>query len=136
MKFLHISDLHIGKRVNEFSMIEDQKFILEEITNITETENINSVILAGDVYDKSTPTAEAVQVFDDFLTKLAQRNLKVFIISGNHDSAERMAFGCDIMKNQGIYISPVYKGKIEKIQLINDNNKNIFAISQNVQRSI
>ena len=105
MKLFHLSDLHIGKRVNEFSMIEDQKYILERILNLAEDEKPDGVILAGDIYDKQIPPAEAVQVFDAFITRLAEKNLPVFIISGNHDSAERLAFGGKLLKSRGIYLS-------------------------------
>ncbi len=117
MKFIHLSDLHLGKRVNEFSMLEDQKYILTKIINIIDEEKPEGVIIAGDVYDKSVPSAEAVELFDDFLVRLAKRNLKVFVISGNHDSAERIAFGGRLMDKSGIYMSPVFSGKIEPITL-------------------
>lgn len=117
MKFIHLADLHLGKRVNEFSMIEDQKYILIEIINIIDEEKVEGVIIAGDVYDKAVPSADAVELFDDFLFRLSQRNLKVFIISGNHDSAERVAFGGRIMEHSDIYISPVYSGEIKPIAL-------------------
>ncbi len=117
MTFIHLSDLHLGKRVNEFSMIEDQKYILTKILNIIDDEKPSGIIIAGDVYDKSVPSAEAVEVFDDFLTKLASRKYPVFIISGNHDSAERIAFGSKIMDLGGVHMSPVYDGKIEPITL-------------------
>ena len=113
MKFVHLSDLHLGKRVNEYSMLEDQEYILTKIINIIDDEKPAGVIIAGDVYDKSIPSAEAVQMFDDFLTRLAKRNLQVFVISGNHDSPERMSFGSRLMDQSGIHISPVYSGKIE-----------------------
>ena len=114
MKFLHISDLHIGKRVNEFSMIEDQKYILNEILRIIDKEAPDGVLLAGDLYDRPIPSAEAVQLFDRFLTQLAERKIPVYAISGNHDSAERIAFGSQIMSSSGICMSPVYDGKTEK----------------------
>ena len=113
MKFVHLSDLHLGKRVNEYSMLEDQEYILTKIINIIDDEKPAGVIIAGDVYDKSIPSAEAVQMFDDFLTRLAKRNLQVFVISGNHDSPERMSFGSRLMDQSGIHISQVYDGKIE-----------------------
>ena len=113
MKFVHISDLHLGKRVNEYSMLEDQEYILTKIINIIDDEKPSGVIIAGDVYDKSIPSAEAVQMFDDFLTRLAKRNLQVFVISGNHDSPERMSFGSRLMDQSGIHISQVYNGQIE-----------------------
>ena len=93
MKLFHLSDLHIGKRVNEFSMLEDQKYILGQILKAAKEHQPEGIILAGDIYDKPVPAAEAVQVFDDFLTSLNEMGLPVFMISGNHDSAERIAFG-------------------------------------------
>lgn len=117
MKFLHISDLHIGKRVNEFSMIEDQKYILEQILSIAKWERADAVIIAGDIYDKPIPSAEAVQLFDHFLTELAGQNKQVFVISGNHDSPERIAFGAQLMSGRGVYVSPIYDGTAAKISL-------------------
>ena len=117
MKLIHLSDLHLGKRVNEFSMIEDQEFILTKIINIIDGEKPDAVIIAGDVYDKSVPSAEAVQLFDDFLCRLAKRKLHVFVISGNHDSAERMAFGGRLMEMSGVHMSPVCNGNVEPISL-------------------
>ena len=117
MKFIHISDLHLGKRVNEFSMLEDQEFILTKIINIIDEQRPDGIFIAGDVYDKSVPSAEAVELFDDFLFRLSTRNLKVFVISGNHDSAERIAFGGRLMDKSGIYMSPVYNGEVKPITL-------------------
>lgn len=117
MKFLHISDLHIGKRVNEFPMIEDQRHILKQILGIAERERADAVLIAGDIYDKAVPSAEAVQVFDWFLTGLADRGMKVFAVSGNHDSPERVAFGAQLMQGRGVYLSPVYEGNVEGISL-------------------
>ena len=102
MKLLHISDLHIGKRVNEFSMLEDQKYILDRIIEIAKQEQADGVMIAGDIYDKSVPSAEAVQIFDRFLTGFARLGIKVFAVSGNHDSAERIAFGAQLMKGRGV----------------------------------
>ena len=117
MKFIHLSDLHLGKRVNEFSMLEDQEFILTKIINIIDEQKPDGIIIAGDVYDKSVPSAEAVELFDDFLVRLSKRDLKVFVISGNHDSAERIAFGGRLMDKSGIYMSPVYNGKIAPVSM-------------------
>lgn len=120
MKFIHLSDLHIGKRVNEFSMIEDQKYILKQILRIIDAEQPDGVILAGDIYDKQIPSAEAVQVFDDFLTDLAVPGRAVFVISGNHDSAERIAFGARLMSGRGVYLSPVYEGETKMVSLTDE----------------
>ena len=120
LKFLHLSDLHLGKRVNEFSLIEDQEFILTKILNIIDEQKTDGVIIAGDVYDKSVPSAEAVELFDDFLVRLSKLDQKVFVISGNHDSAERIAFGGRIMNKGGIYVSPVYSGEVNPITLLDE----------------
>ena len=129
MKFIHISDLHIGKRVNEYSMLEDQEYILTKIINITDDQKADCVIIAGDIYDKSVPSAEAVELFDDFLVQLSKRNLKVFVISGNHDSPERIAFGGRLMTQSGIYMSPVYDGDISPVVLEDEFGKiNIWML--------
>lgn len=110
MRFIHLSDLHLGKRVNEYSMLEDQQYILKEILRIVDLEQPQGVLIAGDVYDKSVPTAEAVALLDDFLVQLSRRGLQVYLISGNHDSPERLAFGGRLMEQSGIHIAPVYDG--------------------------
>lgn len=117
MKLFHLSDLHIGKRVNEFSMIEDQKYILTQILYAADQEKPDGILISGDVYDRTIPTAEAVQVFDAFLTRLSEQKIPAFIISGNHDSAERLAFGSSLMGKSGIYFSKVYDGTVEKIPM-------------------
>lgn len=123
MKFIHLSDLHLGKRVHEFSMHEEQKAILEQILQIIDREKPNAVLIAGDVYDKSIPPAESVLLFDDFLVSLSKRNLQVFIISGNHDSPERISFGARIMQSSGIHLSPVYDGKILPVSMADAHGK-------------
>lgn len=129
MKFIHISDLHIGKRLNEYSLIEDQRYILDEIVRIINENAPDAVFIAGDVYDKSVPSAEAVSLLDEFLGKLAQTDAKIFIISGNHDSAERIAYGGEAFKRQGIYISPVFDGNMSKIELDDEYGKvNIYLL--------
>jgi len=117
VKLFHLSDLHIGKRVNEFSMIEDQKYILTQILYAADQEKPDGILISGDVYDRTIPTAEAVQVFDAFLTRLSEQKIPAFIISGNHDSAERLAFGSSLMGKSGIYFSKVYDGTVEKIPM-------------------
>ncbi len=123
MKLLHISDLHLGKRVNEFSMIEDQEYILTKIINIIDEENPDGLIIAGDVYDKSIPSEEAVELLDEFLGKIAKRGLQTFIISGNHDSAVKLSFASKIIDVSGIHISPVYDGKVEPFVLEDEHGK-------------
>ena len=117
MRILHLADLHIGKRVNGFSMLEDQKYILNQILGIVKERQTEVVLIAGDVYDKAIPSAEAVEVFDDFLTKLVEAKQKVLLISGNHDSEERLAFASQVMKKSGVYFAPVFSGDIEKVTL-------------------
>ena len=112
MKLIHLSDLHLGKRVNEFSMLEDQKDILNKIIAVIEKEQPDAVLIAGDVYDKSVPSAEAVELFDEFLVQLANTKTQVFIISGNHDSAERLAFANRLIDASGIHLAPVYRGEV------------------------
>lgn len=117
MKLIHLSDLHLGKRVNEFPMLEDQQYILTEILQIIDREAPNAVLIAGDVYDKSVPSAEAVGLLDEFLVDLSRRKLQVFVISGNHDSPERMAFGGRLMERSGVHLAPVYDGKVRPFAL-------------------
>ena len=120
MKLIHLSDLHIGKRLHEVSFIDDQRYILSQILSVIETESPDAILIAGDVYDKSVPSAEAVTLFDEFLTLLAGKKAQVFIISGNHDSAERLAFGGRIMDMTGIHISPVYDKESVKPFVLED----------------
>lgn len=117
MKLIHLSDLHLGKRVNEFSMLEDQQYILSEILRIIDAEQPDGILIAGDVYDKTVPSAEAVALLDDFLVRQAKRDLQIFLISGNHDSPERMAFGGRLMEGSGVHLSPVYDGRVRPITL-------------------
>lgn len=121
MKFLHLSDLHIGKRVNEVSMLDDQAYILDQILDIADAEQPDAVLIAGDIYDRSIPSNEAVTLLDDFLVKLAKRRIPVLMISGNHDSPERLSFGSRLLNANGIYISPVYSGDIQPITLTDDH---------------
>lgn len=117
MKLIHLSDLHLGKRVNGYSMLEDQDYILKEILSIITAQSPDAVLIAGDIYDKPVPPAEAVRLFDDFLVQLSRLNVQVFIISGNHDSPERIAFGSRLMDASGIHLSPVCQGTIEPISM-------------------
>ncbi len=129
MKFIHLADLHIGKRYNETSLIEDQKYVLSQILKITEEEKPCGVIIAGDVYDKSVPATEGIGLFDRFLNSLADMRVNVFIISGNHDSAERLAFGAKLMQRGGVYTSPVYDGTVKPIVLEDEFGKlNVYLL--------
>ena len=117
MKFLHTSDLHIGKRLHETSLLEDQKYILNQIINIAKEQAVDVVLISGDVYDKSIPQADAVTIFDRFITELSNCEIKVFMISGNHDSAQRLDFMSELLKDNGVYFCGSYKGELECITL-------------------
>ena len=117
MKFFHLSDLHLGRRMYEFSLIDDQKYILKEILRRTDEEHPDAVVIAGDIYDRAVPSAEAVELFDSFLTELAGRRIPVLAIAGNHDSPERIAFGAGLMAPSGVHLSPVYNGRVEPVTL-------------------
>lgn len=117
MKLIHLSDLHLGKRLNDFSLGEDQEYILNQILGIVEAEAPDAVVIAGDVYDKAIPSVEAVGLFDEFLVRLAKLNTQIFVISGNHDSPERIAFGNRLLDAAGLHLSPVYSGRVEPITL-------------------
>ena len=120
MKFLHLADLHLGKRVNGFSMLEDQAHILRQILAILDDEQPDGVLIAGDVYDKSVPSVEAVGLLDGFLTELRARGVPVLLISGNHDSADRIAFGAALLQNSRVYVSPVFSGAPVPIPLTDE----------------
>lgn len=120
MKIMHLSDLHIGKKVNEYSMLQDQIYILKEILRIIDNEKVETVIIAGDVYDRSLPPNEALELFDEFLYQLSGRNVNVFVISGNHDSPERISYGGRMMTENKIFLSPVYNGDVKPISLNDD----------------
>lgn len=114
MKLLHISDLHLGRRIYGLSYLEDQKTVLEDLLQLIRDEEINTVLIAGDIYDKQIPSIEAVALADWFITELARLECNTFIISGNHDSPERLQFGSSLMKQQGIHIAGVFDGTLQK----------------------
>ncbi|MDD7252340.1 MAG: exonuclease SbcCD subunit D [Lachnospiraceae bacterium] len=120
MRFIHLSDLHIGKRVNGFPMLEDQRYILEQILERTKESAADAVIIAGDIYDKPVPSAEAVDLFDDFLVGLTKLGVMVFLISGNHDSAERISYAGRLLRESQVYISPRFDGTIHPISVSDD----------------
>lgn len=129
MKFIHLSDLHLGKRVFDFNLSEDQEYILKEILEVIDSETPDAVLIAGDVYDKSVPSTEAVEILDEFLFQLSQRNLQVFLISGNHDSPERLAFASRIISSTGIHLSPVYNGIVEPTVLTDEHGPvNVYLL--------
>ena len=112
MKFLHLGDLHLGKSVNNVSMIEDQRYMLGEIIRLTRERQLDAVLLAGDLYDKNVPTEEAVALMNDFLCALAESGVCVFAISGNHDSDIRLDFASSLLTGRGVYIAGAYNGTI------------------------
>lgn len=129
MKLIHLSDLHLGKRVNEFSMIEDQRYIVKEILDIVKREEPDAVLIAGDVYDKPVPSVEAVELFDLLLKQLSRQQVQVFIISGNHDSPERLAFASELIEMSGIHIAPAYHGQVRPFSFADDYGKvNIYML--------
>lgn len=114
MNILHLADLHLGKRVNEFSMIEDQKYILQQILKIAEEEKIDVVMLCGDIYDRTIPSVEAVELLDEFLCELNKTGKTVLMISGNHDSGDRLAFGTSFFRKSDLYISSRFHGELDR----------------------
>ena len=129
MKFIHLGDLHLGKLVNEFNMIDDQRYLLNQILSIIEEQNIGGALLAGDIYDKSIPSEEAVDLFDYFLNELSARQVKTFVISGNHDSDERLNFGSRLFKNSNVFISSKYNGSLFKQPLEDEFGKlNVYLM--------
>lgn len=115
MKFIHLADLHLGKRVNEFSMLEDQKYVLKQVLDLIDEEQAEGLLIAGDIYDKQIPSIEAVRLFDDFLTSLAERHVPVYLIGGNHDSIERVSFGARLMSGSGIHMATEYDGTVDVV---------------------
>ena len=123
MKFLHLSDLHLGRRLKEISLLDDQAFILERILELVDMEQPQAVVIAGDVYDKTVPPAEAVTLLDSFFCALAKRRMPTLIVSGNHDSAERLAFGGRLLEGCGIHLSPVYDGNVAPVTLADEHGE-------------
>ncbi|MFI3174593.1 MAG: exonuclease SbcCD subunit D [Bacillota bacterium] len=120
MKAFHLGDLHLGKRVHEFSMIEDQKYILEKIVGMAREQAVDIVLISGDVFDKSVPSVEGVQLFDEFLNELAEANIKVFLIAGNHDSAQRLSYGRTFFAKRNVHIVGEFLGEIEQVTLADE----------------
>lgn len=129
MRFVHLSDLHIGKRVNEFSMLEDQRYIFAQIIEIIRNNDIDAVLIAGDVYDRSVPGEEAVRLFEEFIVGLTDLGKKIFVISGNHDSAQRLSFAHELISKSGVYISPAYDGSSLPVTLTDEYGEvNIYML--------
>ena len=121
MRFFHLSDLHIGKRLHEQSLAEDQRYILDQILALCASEHPDALILAGDIYDKTVPSAEAVELFDDFLTRTAALNIPALVISGNHDSPERLHYGSRLLEKNAIYLEGTFRGAPRVVTLSDEH---------------
>ncbi|MBO4396869.1 MAG: exonuclease SbcCD subunit D [Eubacterium sp.] len=129
MKLIHISDLHLGKRVNEFPMKDDQEYILKEILEIIRDESPDGILIAGDVYDRSIPSEEAMKLWDGFLVSLAEKKIPVYAISGNHDSPTRLSDHADLVETAGIHLSPEYDGNAKKYEIDDEYGRvNIYLL--------
>lgn len=128
MKLIHMGDLHIGKRVHEVNMLKEQEFALKQVLGLIEEERPDAVLLSGDIYDKPVPSAEAVELMDEFLTRLSEQGQKVFMISGNHDSAERLSFGGRILRKRNLFISEVFQGSINRYTLEDEFGEVVFYL--------
>lgn len=135
MKFIHTGDLHLGKTVNDFSMLEEQKAILQQIIECAREERADAVVLAGDIYDRAIPPAEAVTLLNDFLTELVRLEIPVLMISGNHDSPERLGFAEEILQKKGITIAGVYRGELKKATFSDSYGKVTFVLMPYIKPS-
>ena len=117
MKFLHTADLHIGKQLNDVSFLEDQRHILSQIASLAEQEQVDAVLVAGDVYQKSSPPAEAMTLFNDFVTRLVRAGIRLFAISGNHDSDQRISYFSELIRASGVYVSERFEGSVQSLRL-------------------
>ena len=126
MKFLHVADLHIGKKLKGYSLLEDQKFVLNQIIQTALEKKVDGVLIAGDVYDTSIPNIEAVNLFDKFLSDLVLNNINAYIVSGNHDNIHRITFGSNIMSKAGIHFAKKYDGELKPLKL--SDNVNIWLL--------
>ena len=114
MKFLHLGDLHLGKSLGDFDLIEDQKYILDQIMDIAKNESVDAMLIAGDVYDKAIPSEAATRLLDSFLSRLAKEGITVFMISGNHDSDDRLNYGSRLFESNRVFVSAKYQGELYK----------------------
>ena len=128
MKFLHVSDLHIGKVVNDFSMLEEQRFILDQISGMAVANKVEAVVIAGDIYDRAIPPGEAVTLFDAFLTGLVRAKIQVVMISGNHDSPERISFGGRLFDAQGVHIAGVAQEALTRVKIEGEESVTEFVL--------
>ena len=129
MRFLHLGDLHIGKSLSDFDLISDQKYILDQITDIAVKNKINAVLIAGDIYDKSIPSEAAVSLFDYFIRSLVAKKIKIYAVTGNHDSDERLNFGSSLFASNGVFLSAKYDGRLHKHVLEDETGRvNIYLM--------
>jgi len=117
VRFLHIADLHLGKQMNDLSLLKDQEYILQQVVQIAAEEKADAVLIAGDVYQRSSPQAEAMALFDSFVSRLVEQDMKVFVISGNHDSALRISYFSSLVKNAGVYVTEAFNGELQHVTL-------------------
>lgn len=136
MRILHTADLHIGKTVNNFNMLEDQKHVLTQMVDIVKEKQVQAFIIAGDVYDRSIPTAEAVSVFNEFIEKLHNTGVEIFCISGNHDSPERISFAQEILEKKGVHFAGVYKGACKQVCLSDEAGPVVFTLMPFVKPAV
>ena len=128
MKFLHLADLHLGKRLNDFSFLEDQVRLLCQVEEIARSERADAVLIAGDVYQKASPQSEAMAAFDQFITRLKEMGLAVFVISGNHDSAQRISYFSSLLKNSGLYVSEAFDGHLQQVTLQDEHGELVVSL--------
>ena len=128
MRILHTGDLHIGKTVNNFNMLEDQKYVLTQMVELVIEKKAQVFIIAGDVYDRAIPTAEAVSVFNDFIERLHELGVAILCISGNHDSPERLSFAQEILEKKGVHFAGVYKGKCKQVRIVDEDGPVVFTL--------
>lgn len=136
MRILHTGDLHIGKTVNNFNMLEDQKHVLSQMVELVKEKEVQVFIIAGDVYDRAIPTAEAVCVFDDFIERLHELGVTILCISGNHDSPERLSFAGEILEKKGVHFAGVYKGKCKQVRVLDEDGPVAFTLMPFVKPAI
>ena len=136
MRFLHISDLHIGKIVNDFSMLEDQKFILRQLDGMAAANKVDAVVIAGDIYDRAIPPGEAVTLFDEFLTGLVRRNIQVILVSGNHDSPERISYGENLLDASGVHIAGMQKASLTRVKVGEGTDETEFVLLPFVRSAV
>ncbi|MCR5178665.1 MAG: exonuclease SbcCD subunit D [Lachnospiraceae bacterium] len=123
MKLLHVSDLHLGRSLGDFDLTDDQEFMLDQLLGIADENSVDAVLIAGDVYDKSIPSEAATRMLDHFLNSLAKKSINTYIISGNHDSDDRLNYGSELFTTNRIFISAKYDGHLYKNTLKTDDTE-------------